>query len=189
MAEDTPPRRNPQLLWMFALGVGLTPLIPLPWVDGVVGVGLRRRAVRQLAMRRSVGLTEEQVQALSDPPPSNFLGGLFTLLRWPFRKVFRAIFFILLVNEMLELTVETFHRLWLIDAALLGGDSLDAAHIRSALDRTCASFELRPVRRWWRGDRGGIVVDEALRHFVTELARPIPAVDTHPTMSTAVIQE
>jgi hypothetical protein len=177
MVHENAPPRDDRTLWMFAVGVGLTPLIPLPWVDGVTGVWLRRRLVRQLAARRGVALVEEQVRVLTDPPPSTCLGCLGTLLVWPVKKVFRTTFFVLLVNEMLELTVETFHRSWLIDAALHGLDPLDVGHVRAALDRTCAAVELRPARRWWRGDRSGIVVDGALRHFAEELVRPAPKID------------
>src|SRR5687767_2663958 len=80
----------------YAVLVGLTPLIPVPFVDDVVEGALVRRFVGALSASRGVTLSDAEVRALSFGSD----GGVFKKIArgvfvYPLKKLFRKTFFFL----------------------------------------------------------------------------------------------
>ena len=63
--------------------VGLTPLIPVPFVDDLVRGHLMRRMVRALAAERGRALSNEEVQALTEDRGGCLAGCAGQFVVWP----------------------------------------------------------------------------------------------------------
>jgi hypothetical protein len=156
--------------------VGLTPLIPLPFVDDLARVALRRRLVRAVAAEEGVEMCAAVVEALSGEPSGGCLGALPRLLLYPVKKIFRKIFFFLEVKRAVDLVSTSWHYGWLLQVALregrLGAEPMGAAHVRaqieSLLDETSVEPVERALRETLRGSRailqgGADLLGRALR--------------------------
>jgi hypothetical protein len=120
--------------------VGLTPLIPLPFVDDAARGYLLRRMVRAIAEAHALRLWEEEVRALADEPPSNVMKGLFRgLALMPLKLVLRKALFVLTGKRVVDLVSECYHRGWLLDRAFANSwcaphGPRSAREVRAAID-------------------------------------------------------
>ena len=141
-----------------ALLVGLTPLIPVPFVDDVARVALRRRLVRGVAAEERVALGDDVVEALAGEPSGGCLGALPRLLIYPVKKIFRKVFFFLEVKRAVDLVSTSWHYGWLLQVALRRGQlapgTAGAAALRSAIEGLLEESRVKPLER---------VLHEALR--------------------------
>jgi hypothetical protein len=135
--------------------VGLTPLIPLPFVDDMVQTRLLRRMVRQLADGHALRVWDEEVRLLAETPSKNLVASIAKkVVLSPFKKVLRTAFFLLSGKKMVDLASQTYHTGWLIDHAFAEGwvaphGSHRARDVRSAIDRVMEQVPLAssPVTR------------------------------------------
>ena len=131
--------------------VGLTPLIPVPFVDDLARDYFRRRLVADLATLRGVPLPPPVVQTLTAEPGGCFATGcLAQVFLYPFKLIFRKLFFFLEWKRSLDLTSHTFHYGYLVDCALREGylgpvAPRQAAEVRAAIDAVCRTAPVRPV--------------------------------------------
>ena len=140
--------RQPRLI-AHAVLVGLTPLIPLPFVDDLVKGHLLRRMVRSLAAAHGRVLTPAEVETLTEERGGGCLGGCLgqAALYVP-KKIFRKTFFFLEWKRAADLTSRTYHQGYLIDYALssphiFGAKS--AAELRDAIDAVCREAPIKPL--------------------------------------------
>ncbi|HEV2862728.1 MAG TPA: hypothetical protein VGX48_17060 [Pyrinomonadaceae bacterium] len=120
----------------YAVLVGLTPLIPVPFVDDVAKSYFRRRLVRQLASSNGRALSAEELDALSKEEDGGCARGCLTaVLVYPLKKIFRKVFFFLEWKRAADLTSQTYHFGYLIDHALRrGADGRTLLDVRPAAD-------------------------------------------------------
>ncbi|HEX7176444.1 MAG TPA: hypothetical protein VF240_14360 [Pyrinomonadaceae bacterium] len=153
-AAPAPEGASRKLLATHAVLVGLTPLIPVPMVDDLVKSHLLRRMVRELAAGRGWQLSHEEVEALTtERGGDGCLGGcLGQALLYPFKKVFRKIFFFLEWKRAADLTSRTYHHGYLIDHALApradGARLIErktAAEVGAAIDAVCREAPVKPL--------------------------------------------
>jgi hypothetical protein len=141
-----------------ALLVGMTPLIPLPFLDDLARVALRRRMVRALAAEEGVAVDAVVIEALAAEPGGGCLGFVPRLLLYPIKKVFRKIFFFLEVKRAIDLVSTSWHYGWLLQIALrdrrLLEDAARAAAVRAEIEALLAETSVKPFER---------VLREALR--------------------------
>jgi hypothetical protein len=134
-----------------AVLVGLTPLIPLPFVDDLARVALRRRLVRGVAELERVALDPAVVEALAGEPSGGCLGTLPRLLLYPIKKIFRKIFFFLEVKRAMDLVSTSWHYGWLLQVALrtghLGNDPGRAGVVRAEIERLLEEASVQPLER------------------------------------------
>ena len=130
-----------------AVMVGVTPLIPIPFLDDAVKIYLLRRLVRTIGTARGVTLDDEAVKALADDPGGGcLLGCLGTVLFYPIKKIFRKIFFLLEWKRAVDLVSATYHRAILVDHAMAGGGLVRGpAAVRAAVDTVVRETPTRPV--------------------------------------------
>jgi hypothetical protein len=130
---------------------GLTPLIPLPFVDDLARDHFRRRLVTELAALRGVPLPPQVLQPLTSEPGGCFaVGCLGQVLLYPFKLIFRTLFFFLEWKRALDLTSHTYHYGYLVDCALREGylgpiAPRNTAEVRAAIDDVCRTAPVRPV--------------------------------------------
>ncbi|MCC2670248.1 MAG: hypothetical protein K0Q72_2719 [Armatimonadetes bacterium] len=139
------------LLLTYSVLAGLTPLIPVPFVDDVVRDYFRKQLVRSLAGMRGVTLSREAVLALTAEPGGCLVSGcLAQVFLFPFKLIFRKLFFFLEWKRSLDLTSHTYHYGYLVDCALREGylgphSPRSVAEVRAAIDDVCRTAPVKPV--------------------------------------------
>lgn len=148
-ADDA--RRRPFLV-THAVLVGLTPLIPIPFVDDLVKSHLLRRMTRGLAATRGRALEAKAIETLTEDRGGCMRGCIVQVFVYPLKKIFRKIFFFLEWKRAVDLTSQTYHKGYLIDYALAprtdGRCILDlksAAEVRDAIEAVCLESPIKPL--------------------------------------------
>lgn len=144
---------HPNIL-TYSILVGLTPLIPIPFLDDIVKSEFQRRMVRQIAAARGQQPTPAQVDAvLEEDFFRGCIGGCaYALLYYPVKEILSKLFFIVEWRRAFNLVSATYYTGFLLDAALMDGYSMDAPRentaqakrLRLAIERTRqgANYEL-----------------------------------------------
>lgn len=97
---------------------GLTPLIPIPFVDDVVMVRIHRRLCAVLFGLRDMELSDAGAKALTESP-SKFLSSTFKkLVFWPIKKLITKIVYVLAIKSCADIAAAVFHEGWLLARAL-----------------------------------------------------------------------
>ena len=119
-----------------AVLTGLTPLIPVPFLDDVVKNYFRRRLVRQLAASHGRQLSAAELDALAGEDDGGCLRGcVTTVLVYPLKKVFAKVFYFLEWKRAADLTSHTYHFGYLVEYALRPGpDGRSLVDVRGAAD-------------------------------------------------------
>ncbi|NBD09567.1 hypothetical protein [Corallococcus silvisoli] len=185
MADSTsrPPNAVPPSLArvaFHAVAAGLTPLIPVPFLDDYALRQVREQSVRDQLKERGLKAPDKAVQLLAGSYEARDLGGrlvsyLKAVALFPVRKVFRKVFIVLWVKDCVDLTSTCLHHGYLLHHALERGD-LDAASlqgdgprtVQAAIVAACARMDARPInqalRRLFRSSR--LLMAEATRAFM-----------------------
>jgi len=135
----------------YAVLTGLTPLIPIPFVDDLAKDYFRKRLVNALAESRRAPLPRGAVDGLTAERQGCLLGGcLGQVLIYPLRKLFSKIFFFLEWKRVLDLTSQTYHFGYLVDCAFqegyLGGPNARSIdELRLAIEAVCREAPIRPI--------------------------------------------
>ena len=145
------PKAQREIL-VHAVLAGLTPLIPLPWVDDWAREGIHTRMVRAIAKAHEVTLYDADARALgkeTGPGGSLLYSAAKKLAFLPIKKLFRKALFVLVVKDMVEVASHSYHVGYLIDYAV--GNGWHGTHapqkLREAVDEVCRSADTSPVRR------------------------------------------
>jgi hypothetical protein len=177
-AAAAPPPRAPRSLPTYAVLTGLTPLIPLPYIDDLVKAYFRRRLVRTLAQEHRVALSNEAVRALADESNFGCLAGcLVAAFVYPLKKIFRKIFFFLEWKRAVDTASRTYYTGFLLHHAFASGAVAPAGphapeHVRSALESVLRQIGTglveRAVRETFKKSSGTLkdaarVIQSALR--------------------------
>lgn len=135
-----------------SLMVGLTPLIPIPFVDDMVRSLLLRRMLQALARDRGTGMDDEVLDELGkDETGGCFLGGCAGgCLLMPFRRILRKILFVLEWKRATDLIARAYVYGMLVDDLLAGGwrpgvDGPTAVRVRLAAETAMATVGTSPV--------------------------------------------
>ncbi|MCA1635821.1 MAG: hypothetical protein LC802_19560 [Acidobacteria bacterium] len=144
---------NQRGLVTYAIFVGLTPLIPVPFVDDLAQSYFRRRLVRLLAASHGRALGPEDLDALVAERGGGCLSGcVVQAVVYPLKKVFRKIFYFLEWKRAADLTSQTYHYGYLLNYALqprAGGESImalrGASAVREAIEAVCRDSPIKPV--------------------------------------------
>ncbi len=147
-----------------SLLAGLTPLIPVPWLDDAVERGVRRRTLAALLRERGLDPTPADVDVVAGLERSGGRGCLGALLRgaveaslYLLRKLFRKLVVVLAVHDGADAASRLFHDAYLLRHALSIGaleagpggriDRDAARRVRRAMDATLAATDTSPLRQ------------------------------------------
>lgn len=142
----------PGTLLTHAVLVGLTPLIPVPWVDDLAKGMLMRRMLKALAQERGGSLDEETLDELARQEGGGCgLGGCGGgCLLMPFRRALRKLLVLLEFKRSADLVGRAYAYGWLVEGLLdegwrPGPDSPTAARVRLAAEAAMATVGTSPV--------------------------------------------
>ena len=138
------------LLATHAVLIGLTPLIPIPFLDDAAEATLRRSLVRTLASSRGVALGDDAIAGFVVTPSAAgaVKTAAFRLALYPAKKLFRKAFFALEGKRIIDLTSRTYCTGYLIDVALQRGwvtPDIAPSTIRAAAEEACRRVGTSPV--------------------------------------------
>ena len=188
MTEPTPPPPSappPQLgrVAFHAVASGLTPLIPVPFLDDFALRQVRERMVRAMLQEHGLPTPAKAVSVLAGSHLAVGVGGrvlglLKGLALFPVKKLFRRVFFVLWVKDCVDMASASLHQGYLLQHAMARGD-LDArglegeapARVHAAIEAACKEVDSRPInqllRRFFEGSR--LLLTEAKKAFLSPL--------------------
>lgn len=148
MAQE---QTNKSAIITYSVLAGLSPLVPVPFVDDWLINYFRRRLVKSLAASHGQEFTSEAISILADDRDNKgcLLGCLSMVIFYPLKKIFRKVFYFLEWKRAVDLTSHTYHYGYLLNYALRDGflnsdtKALDA--IRTSLDDVCNDTPIKPV--------------------------------------------
>lgn len=135
----------------YSVLVGLSPLVPVPFVDDWLVNYFRRRLVRSLASSHGQQFSDESVSLLADEKGSKgcLLGCLSMVILYPIKKIFRKVFYFLEWKRAVDLTSHTYHFGYLLNFALRDGflksDTNNLEAVRAVLDDVCNDTSIKPI--------------------------------------------
>jgi hypothetical protein len=142
----------PPGLLKYSLLIGITPLVPIPFLDDYLRRIFRRRMVGSLIRNAGSGsVPAEAVEALiREEGRGCLLGCLSSVFLYPLKKIFRKVFFFLEWKRAVDMTSHSFHFGYLVDFSLrkdlLQNANLEkAAAIRNAINLTCDAATVQPI--------------------------------------------
>jgi hypothetical protein len=146
---------NPQrLLVTHAVLTGLTPLIPIPFVDDMVYTYLMRSMAQRLAALHGTRLSADQARTLADQTGGGCaLGCLVNVLIYPLKKVLSKLFFFLEWKRATDIISHTYYHGYLVHAALEEGwvAAYGAERVRAAMNRVLERTDTSPLTKAVRG--------------------------------------
>jgi hypothetical protein len=186
MTEPTPPASAPPQLSrvaFHAVASGLTPLIPVPFLDDFALRQVRERMVRSMLQEHGLPTPAKAVSVLAGSYLGNGIGGrvlglLKSVALFPVRKIFRKVFFVLWVKDCVDMASASLHQGYLLQHAIARGD-LDArglegdapARVHAAIEAARKEVDSRPInqllRRLFAGSR--LLLAEATQAFLSPL--------------------
>jgi len=188
MTEPTPQPSSapPQLgrVAFHAVASGLTPLIPVPFLDDFALLQVRERMVRSMLQEHGLPTPQKAVTVLAGSHllghtlGGRVLGLLKSVALFPAKLLFRRLFFVLWVKDCVDMASMSLHHGYLLQHALARGD-LDArglegeapGRVHAAIDAACREVDPRPVnqllRRLFAGSR--LLLAEATQAFLSPL--------------------
>ncbi len=105
-----------------ALWTALTPLIPVPFVDGAAQNYVMRKMVRSLAELHHLRLWEPEVKVLADDEGGKLLVGLAKgAVLAPFKFFLRKTFMVLAGKRIVDLASRSYHHGFLLERAFARG--------------------------------------------------------------------
>jgi hypothetical protein len=164
MTEQNPRPSNappPQLgrVAFHAVASGLTPLIPIPFLDDYALRQVRERMVRAVLQDHSLPTPAKAVSILAGSQVSTTLGGrVLNLVKGlallPLKKVFRKAFIVLWVKDCVDMASYSLHHGYLLQHALARGDltalTLEGEaplRVHDAILAACKEQDSRPINQ------------------------------------------
>jgi Skp family chaperone for outer membrane proteins len=150
MTASTSPNQN--TIIKHAVLVGITPLIPIPFLDDIARAYFQRRLIRSLAAARNLQLTSEGTHTLADRKGGGCLGCLSAIFLYPFKFLFRKIFFFLEFKRAIDSVSHTFYHGYLVDYAFekkwcSPQGSTSPAALRAAIDQLLTEVNTSVVEK------------------------------------------
>jgi hypothetical protein len=147
---------NQNLILTHAVLTGLTPLIPIPILDDLAKSYFQRRMVRKLSAVYNQNISDKDIKNLIDDRGGCLSGCLGMVLLFPFKLIFRKLFFFLEWKRAIDTVSLTYYQGYLIEYALqqrycAPAGPHTANQVRDAIDRVCRETGTGPIERAVRG--------------------------------------
>ena len=143
---------NQKQIITHAVLAGLTPLIPIPFVDDMVKTYFQRRLVRNLIASQGQSLSDKDIKTLADDRGGCLLGCIGSVLLYPAKKIFRKIFFFLEWKRAVDIVSHLYYHGYLLDHAfenrwIAPAGSRPALEVRNAIDAVLKQVNTSLIER------------------------------------------
>jgi hypothetical protein len=140
---------NHTLIATHVVLIGLTPFVPVPFVDDYLKDRVTRRLVRLLALSHAVELSAADVPVLADGR-RRWTRSVARYALLPVKKLFKKTFLVLGIKGSLDLASVAWHRAFLLDHAFASGwcppsGERTAEEVRAAIDAVCEEISMKPI--------------------------------------------
>jgi hypothetical protein len=141
------------LILSSAILIGVTPLIPIPYLDDWVKLLHQRRFVRRLALSFAWDLPHQTINLLADSQDIGCTGGCFTqLFKIPLKRFLREVFFILEWRRAINLVSQSYYYGYLLDYAFGQGwvhpnDPANLIHIRTTIQKVREKADIELLKK------------------------------------------
>lgn len=119
LTEISPSAQRTILL--YSVLAGLCPLIPVPFLDGIVLGLINRRMIRVLLGLKGLSASDTNVQRLSRERAGCTLSWLYSVALAPVKKLVRTLVFVLAFKDCVDAASRWLHRGYLVAVALEKG--------------------------------------------------------------------
>lgn len=159
-------RINHPVILTHSILIGLTPLIPIPFLDDVVKSEFQRRMVRQIAAAHGQQPTAAQAETVFEEAfIRGCIGGcIYALLYYPLKKLLRKLFFIVEVRRAFNLVSSMYYTGFLLEAALMEGYRIDTPR-----ENTSQSKRLRMAIEFARQGANMELIKRLVRQYLNPL--------------------
>ncbi len=175
MVDSAPIAVSQPVLLSHAVLVGLTPLIPIPFLDDVVKRAVERRLVRHIAERHGRTLSKRELAELTEEPGGSVLWAIGKgIVLFPFKLIFKTVFLVLEVKAASDEASACYHRGLLFDLVLRSGalapdGPKSTEEVRSAVHTVASGSQISPLGRALQG------VFEGSKDALTSIGRTLLA--------------
>lgn len=183
-SSSAPPPQLKRVVF-HAVASGLTPLIPIPFLDDYALRQVRERMVRAVLQEHGLPTPPKTVAILAGSHVSSTLGGRVlgafkSLALVPLKKIFRKAFLVLWVKDCVDMASYSLHHGYLLQHALIRGDlnarTLEGdapTRVHNAILSACKELDSRPINqllgRVFASSR--ILIGEATQALLSPLRR------------------
>ena len=134
-----PEKSSQSIIVKNAVLIGMTPLIPIPFVDDWAKNYFQRRMARELVQLQRMTLSPKVIKALADDREGCLSGCLGMIILYPIKKILRKLAFFLEWQRAANLVTHSYYYGYLLEVALQEGwlqsdDVEQAARVRTAID-------------------------------------------------------
>lgn len=143
---------NQSTITTHAVLIGLTPLIPVPYLDDLVKSYFYKRLVRSLAARHKLSLSSEEINILAeDRGQGSIRGCLLGILEYIVKRLIRKLIILLEWHRAIDLVTQAYYAAYLMDYAFqqgwyAPGDPQRAVRLRTAIDTARKNANVNLVR-------------------------------------------
>ncbi len=170
-------RMNQLTILTHAVLVGLTPLIPIPVLDGMVKAFFSRKLVRSLAVAHGISLSANEINILAKARGYGCLSGcLFGTAEFLVKSFVRKLIFVLEWRRAIDLVTRTYYVGYLLDYTFrqgwyTPGDKTNAARLQSAIAQAYGGANTGLVKNIVRAsfNHSRIMIFGAVRLIVASL--------------------
>ena len=143
---------NQSIIITHAVLIGLTPLIPIPFLDDLVKSFFYKRLVRSIASRHKLSLSAGEINALTeDRSRGTIRGCLFGLVEYIVKRLIRKLIIVLEWHRAIDTVTQAYYAGYLMDYSFqqgwyTPGDPQQALGLRSAMDTARKGANINLVR-------------------------------------------
>ena len=144
---------NQSIIITHAVLIGLTPLIPIPFLDDLVKSFFYKRFVRSLAARHKLSLSADEINTLAeDRNRVGIRGCLFGLIEYIVKRLIRKLIIVLEWHRAIDTVTQAYYAGYLMDYSFqqgwyTPGDPQQAIGLRSAIDAARGTQRAASTRR------------------------------------------
>lgn len=141
------------LILTHAVLAGLTPLIPIPFLDDLVKTYFLRNLVNALAKTYQLELSAAEIATLADDRSDGWMTGCLNwLLLYPIKRLLKKVLFVLEWQRAIDIVTHTYYFGYLLNqvfkrGAYRPGDPAQANRLRSAIEQARRGANTGFVRR------------------------------------------
>ena len=131
-----------------AYWVGLTPFVPVPFLDEYLRIKMLKRMFKSIATEENIDLDDVTLKVLAEDRQPFIVGCFLVVFWWPLRKLLRVVFYFLTIKEFIDWTCEAVLRGEMVRIACVTGVLPgDPNRVRREMKRVLIAHPHSPLRR------------------------------------------